>query len=93
LKGTIDRVPAWEDSTPYRYDYRWINLHGLNAIQSGLGGAPETQPMTVPREQWPSISQRVHAEIRDGLLKAFNQVNAASKSPPTKVSTAAPAVN
>jgi len=39
LKGTIDRVLAWDDSTPYRYDYRWINLHGLNAIHSGLGGA------------------------------------------------------
>jgi hypothetical protein len=88
LKKTIDRAIAWDDATPYRYDYRWINLHGLRAIQSGLGGAPPTEPMTVPREQWASISQTVHTEIRDGLLKAFDQVEAASRSPQEKALTA-----
>lgn len=85
LEKILDRAISWDDATPYRYDYRWINLHGVIAIQSGLGGA-STQPMTLPREQWPSISQAVHTAIRDGLLKAFDQFAAASRSLPEEAS-------
>ena len=81
LTRTIDRAIAWDTATPYSYDYRWINLHGLKAIQSGLSDSPATEAMTAPKDEWPALSQSVHTQTRLGLLQAFDQLKGSAPAP------------
>jgi len=37
VRNIIERLITWDESTPYNYDHRWISLHGMRAISSGLG--------------------------------------------------------
>jgi len=63
LKDIIHRVVQWDESAPYNYDYRWINLHGPDAIRSGLGNADTTnKPLSLPREEWGALAQRTRAD-------------------------------
>lgn len=71
LKRTVYRAAEWEEKTPHDYDHRWINLHGLHAIQSGLdpNGKSAKAPLSLPEDQWPRIAQ----ETRDNYLKGLDQ--------------------
>ena len=71
LKRTVYRAVEWEEKTPHDYDHRWINLHGLHAIQSGLdpNGKSAKAPLSLPEDQWPRIAQ----ETRDNYLKGLDQ--------------------
>lgn len=71
LKRTVHRAVEWEEKTPHDYDHRWINLHGLHAIQSGLdpNGKSAKAPLSLPEDQWPRIAQ----ETRDTYLKGLDE--------------------
>ena len=72
LRTIIHRVVQWDESTPYNYDYRWINLHGLDAIQSGLGNADATnKPLSLPREEWGALAQKTRASYVSGFDTAI----------------------
>jgi hypothetical protein len=78
LLNTIDRVIAWDDSTPEGYDPRWISLHGVQAIQAGMGMRTPGKPLTVPAKQWPALRKSVHNDLRAGMMQAFDQYQAAT---------------
>lgn len=69
LKETIYKVLDWEKTTPFNYDHRWINLHGLNALMGGLGGEEPTDPLSLPQGEWDAI----HQKTLDDYLAGFNQ--------------------
>jgi hypothetical protein len=72
LKDIIHRVVQWDESTPYNYDYRWINLHGLDAIGSGLGNADATnKPLSLPRGEWDALAQKTRADYLGSLDAAI----------------------
>jgi hypothetical protein len=63
LRATVERVVAWDRRTPYDYDHRWINLHGMGAFPGvGTGG-----PLSRPEAEWPDIAERTRAEYLRGL--------------------------
>lgn len=41
-KALLDKAILWDEKASYDYDSRWINLHGMNALQSGLSGTSDT---------------------------------------------------
>ncbi|HVZ29277.1 MAG TPA: hypothetical protein VG839_02715 [Asticcacaulis sp.] len=66
-----NRVLIWDDATPRNYDQRWICLHGMEAISTGLGNASSGQAVFLPEDQWPAILTKVHSDYRqaiDGLI-------------------------
>jgi tetratricopeptide (TPR) repeat protein len=69
LKITIDRVLKWDEATPYNYDHRWISLHGMKAINSGLGNADQNGPLTAPSERWHDLAK----QNRDQYRKSFDE--------------------
>lgn len=72
LKDIIHRVVQWDERTPYNYDYRWINLHGMAAISSGLGNADaKSKPMSLPREEWAALATKTRAEYLGSLDTAI----------------------
>lgn len=72
LEALVLKVIAWDKSTPYNYDHRWINLHGMNAMISGLSpkdASVQTAAVSLPKEQWPAIAEKT----RNDYLSAFKQ--------------------
>jgi hypothetical protein len=69
----------WERRTPYHYDRRWINLHGMNAMLAGLGGTTsDTTPsaLSLPRERWDAIAEKARVDYLTGFLQAMTQLKA-----------------
>lgn len=75
LTNTVNRVLAWEENTPYAYDRRWINLHGVNAVTDDTNA-----PLSVPKEQWEAIRKSTRDEYRTTFYQALAEFNKRKKS-------------
>jgi len=64
LSNMVDRVVAWEEKTPCNYDRRWINLHGVNAMNGNTNS-----PLSAPLDQWEAIRKRT----RDDFASEFHR--------------------
>jgi len=70
LQALVLQAIEWDRSTPYHYDHRWINLHGMDAIISGLDVAASpspSPPLSLPKEQWDDIAEKTRAEFLAGF--------------------------
>lgn len=77
LEELVPRVVEWDRKTPYNYDHRWINLHGMDAMISGLdadssGGKPAS--LSLPREQWNEIAEKTRADYLAGFRAAIVRI-------------------
>ncbi len=73
LPDIVERVIEWDRTTPYNYDERWLNLHGMGAIQDGLkGGAKEEVVFSLPKNEWPSIAEKTRQDYFDGFKKVMD---------------------
>jgi len=74
LKNTIDRVLKWDEATPYNYDHRWISLHGMRAINSGMGNAASSAPLMVSRDSWTILAKKNRDQYRTSFDQAIDTV-------------------
>ena len=79
LEALIPRVLEWDRATPHRYDHRWINLHGMDAMQAGLGGKPSPAALSAPASEWNQIAEKTRADYLTGFRQAMAQVKAQKK--------------
>ena len=63
LRAAVRRAVDWDRTTPYEYDHRWVNLHGVRAFD---GPGPDTE-LSRPRAQWQGIAERVRADYLAGM--------------------------
>jgi hypothetical protein len=66
LTNTVEHVLAWEEKTPCEYDRRWINLHGMNAINGDTNTL-----LSAPKEQWEIIRKNTRDEYRSSFFQAL----------------------
>jgi len=78
FKQIVDRVIDWDARTPANYDHRWISLHGLNAINSGLGISVPPGPLTLPQAQWHGIAQQNRQTYRAAMYQRADVQRGAS---------------
>jgi hypothetical protein len=69
IKTIVDRVIDWDAKTPADYDHRWISLHGLKAINSGLGMSVPPEPLTLPQTQWRDIEEKNRQSYRADMYR------------------------
>ncbi|MBN1595846.1 ankyrin repeat domain-containing protein [candidate division FCPU426 bacterium] len=82
LEKCIGRVLEWDRKTPHHYDHRWINLHGMGAIISGLGNTEAAQfsePLSMPEEEWDQIAEKTRAEYLEGFKLALDEMKTRKK--------------
>lgn len=73
LKKIIAKVIKWDAATPHNYDQRWINLHGMAAMNEGLGNhAQSPQPLSVPEDQWAALAQKTRDDYQRSADQAIN---------------------
>lgn len=68
LRSAVHRAIDWDEATPYRYDQRWVNLHGVRTFPAGT--LPECGPpaaLSRPRSGWSAIAERVRADYLEGM--------------------------
>jgi hypothetical protein len=80
LEALIPRVVEWDRRTPHKYDHRWINLHGMEAMRSGLGGKSGAVPaLSAPEAEWEKIAEKTREDYLDGFKKAVARVKSRQK--------------
>jgi len=76
LEALIPKVVEWDRKTPHSYDPHWINLHGMDAMITGLEGEKGRQRegnLSLPKEQWEQIAENTRADYLDGFHQAVAQ--------------------
>ncbi|MFH0801822.1 MAG: hypothetical protein V2A78_05480 [bacterium] len=63
------RIVRLDEAMPYRYDHRWLNLHGMGAF---IGGK---QPLSLPESEWTAMA----GEVRKDFLKGAEELAVALK--------------
>ncbi len=79
LEKLVLQVIEWDKKTPHNYDHRWINLHGMNAMISSLGGTGsslKSRPVSLPKEQWDEIAETTRVEYLAQFREAMKQAKA-----------------
>lgn len=78
LEELIPKVVEWERKTPYNYDRRWINLHGMDAMMSGLGAQLGAQSkdtsqasLSYPEDQWNEIAEKTRTDYLSDFRQAM----------------------
>jgi hypothetical protein len=72
LEALIPRVVEWDRRTPHRYDHRWINLHGMEAMRSSLGGrSGALTALSAPEEEWEKMAEKTREDYLNGFKKAL----------------------
>jgi ankyrin repeat protein len=79
LKSIISSVLKWDETTLYKYDHRWISLHGMNAINSGIGLENGGGPLTVPRESWDAEAKKNREQYRKSFDDALAMLQKQNK--------------
>ena len=79
LEALIERVLEWDRRTPHRYDHRWINLHGMGAVMSGMGGKGAPTVLSAPAEEWEKIAEKTRADYLNGFRRAMAQKKSREK--------------
>jgi hypothetical protein len=69
IKRIVDRVIDWDAKTPADYDHRWISLHGLKKVNSGLGMSVAPGPLTLPQAQWHDIGEKNRQSYRADMYR------------------------
>lgn len=67
LEETIIQVVNYVRINEENYDHRWINLHGMWAIQASMGNSDEQRALSMPKDEWPDIKK----ETVDGYYNGF----------------------
>ena len=57
LEVIVKKVVDFVRTNNENYDHRWISLHGMNAMQSGLNKNETHIELTLPRNKWSEIKK------------------------------------
>jgi hypothetical protein len=71
LKALVPKVVEWDKKTPHKYDHRWINLHGMDAVNASLDNSEgKRDVMSLPKDEWDKIAEKTRANY----LSSFNEM-------------------
>jgi hypothetical protein len=74
LEKLVPEVIAFDKKTAHNYDHRWINLHGMGAIQTSLGDEKtQTEALSLPKAQWAAIEEQTRRDYLVGFKEALKQ--------------------
>lgn len=77
LEITVQKVVDFVKNNDENYDHRWINLHGMDAMISGLDTNSVPKELSQPKEKWAEIKLKTiedyHANFREALESMRNK--------------------
>ena len=68
LEKTVNQVVAFVRDNDENYDHRWINLHGMWAVMTGLDENTETKELSQPENKWIEIKKKTVDDYYNGFI-------------------------
>jgi hypothetical protein len=87
VQAFVQDILALDEATPYAYDHRWLNLHGMGAFTNSDG----KKPLSLPESEWPALRKEAREAMATGLIDYAAMLRAEKAAPPSS-SAPAPAV-
>lgn len=81
LERVVPKAIAWDKKTPYNYDHRWINLHGLGSINASLGNGDNNKPMSLSEKNWPELAEKVRQQFSKDFNEYIKMAKAQTREP------------
>lgn len=69
LEKIVNKVVSFVRLNNENYDNRWINLHGMWAVQAGLSDEPETRELSKPKVEWEAIKKKTIDDYYNGFIE------------------------
>lgn len=69
LEKTVNKVVDFVKTNNENYDHRWLNLHGLWAVQAGLSDEPETRELSKPKDEWEATKKKTIDDYYNGFIE------------------------
>ena len=69
LEKTVNEVVDFVRTNNENYEHRWINLHGMWAVQAGLSDEPETRELSKPKDEWEAIKKKTIDDYYNGFIE------------------------
>ncbi len=74
LQAVVEKVVTFAEQNEETYDRRWINLHGMDAVLSGLDAGAEPKETSEPIDRWTDIKKTtVKTYYTDFIKYAINK--------------------
>lgn len=68
LEETVNKVVEFVRSNEEKYDHRWINLHGMEAVNAGLQKDNQPKEMSKPQSEWEAIKKKTIDDYYNGFI-------------------------
>jgi hypothetical protein len=69
LKKTVTKVVDFVRTNEENYDHRWINLHGMDAVLSGMDEITEKKELSQPIDKWKEIKKKTLDDYYNGFIE------------------------
>lgn len=69
LEKTVTKVVDFVRANEENYDHRWINLHGMDAVLSGMDDNAEKKELSQPKEKWTEIKTKTIDDYYKGFIE------------------------
>lgn len=73
LTSILAKAISYVRSHEVKYDRRWINLHGLNAMS--LDGTVNPAPLSIPKDQWEATIKKTIDDYETDFNEALQKVD------------------
>ena len=74
LEKAISRVIAFERSNEEKYDQRWINLTGMDAMNASLADKAGNKTLSKPKTEWPAIKKKTVDDYESDFKEAMSSL-------------------
>ena len=69
LEKTVTKVVDFVRANEENYDHRWINLHGMDAVLSGMDDNAKKKELSQPRDKWTEIKKKTLDDYYNGFIE------------------------
>jgi len=69
LEKTVFKLVDFVRKNEENYDHRWINLHGMDAVLSGMDDNAEKKELSQPKDKWTEIKKKTLNDYYNGFIE------------------------
>ena len=69
LEKTVTKVVDFVRTNEEDYDHRWINLHGMDAVLSGMDDNTQKKELSQPKDKWTEIKKKTLDDYYNGFIE------------------------
>ena len=69
LEKIVTKVVDFVRTNNENYDHRWINLHGMDAVLTGMNDKPENKELSQPKDKWIEIKKTTIDNYYEGFIE------------------------